>query len=436
MKQLSLLNKTLSYKLEVAPREITGHAGLVLLYELAATLGLVKTIDEIMPAPGSNRGFHPHEYIMPLILMFCGGGRSFEDIRTIASDPVLRRICRLPKVPSPDAIGRWLRRNRQHLRRLKRISRRLVQRIIAASQLSDFTLDTDATYMATDKSCAEYNYKGIKSFSVLLSFLAELDVCTAAAYRNGNQSPVTGILEQLTDTWRFLQHQGKRLSGFRSDSAGYCADVINFCREHGIRFAITADQDSAVKKEIARLGERGWTRLFDERHQPTDRWYKTAVHCQGKTELPFTMVVVRWPNPDPDLFVPQPYCYHIIATSDSGDDAAATIAWHNQRSNAENYNKELKGGYGMEYAPSQLLRANAVYFEIGLLAYHLVTAFKRMLLDRSWWHRTIATLRWRILEGGGYLVRRGRRLVLRVTKGIWETLQQARQVLKNGLVPI
>lgn len=436
MKQVSLPLKTLSYKLEAATHKVTSQSGLLLLHELADALGLVRAIDEELPSPGSNRGFAPHRFIMPLVLMFCGGGRSLADTRIIAADPVLRKICQWPSVPGPDTIGRWLRRMRKHHRRLQRISRRLVRRLIIESNLESFTLDTDATYMATDKRCADYNYEKVKSFSVLLSFLDELDVCTAADYRNGNRSPTDGILKQLKDTWRFLKNEGKRLSGFRSDSAGYRSDVINFCREHSIRFAITADQDAAVKQLIRELGERGWTRLFNERHEPTDRWYQTTVHCQGKTEQSFTLVVIRWPKAQRELFDEQPYYYHVIATSDSGDDAAATIKWHNGRSNAENYNKELKNGFGMEYAPSQLLRANAVYFEIGLLAYHLVVAFKRLLLDSSWWHRTIATLRWRILGSAGYLVHHGGQLILRVAEGFLGIQQRARARLRQRLVPI
>ena len=74
------------------------------------------------------------------------------------------------------------------------------------------------------------------------------------------------------------------LQYLRSDSAGYTADVINTCKELGVTFTIAADQDAAVKtiiKQVSRQG--GWIRLFVRTAKPTDREYKTAIHCMEKT---------------------------------------------------------------------------------------------------------------------------------------------------------
>ncbi len=96
-------------------------------------LGLPEWIDQYMPGPGSGAGFNASEYIMPLILMLIGGGRSLEDIRLIRDDQILREILRFRRVPSSDAIGDWLRRTstRGGLTGLDRINQRLVQRGLA-----------------------------------------------------------------------------------------------------------------------------------------------------------------------------------------------------------------------------------------------------------------------------------------------------------------
>ena len=61
------------------------------------------------------------------------------------------------------------------------------------------------------------------------------------------------------------------------------------------------------------------------------------------------------------------------------------IIWfHNGRGDAENYNKELKSGFGMDYAPCRSLAADAIYFEIGVLAYNLTMAVKRLVLGGDW----------------------------------------------------
>ena len=48
-----------------------------------------------------------------------------------------------------------------------------------------------------------------------------------------------------------------------------------------------------------------------------------------------------------------PYCYHAVATNwlEEEKNPGEVMAWHNQTGQAENFNKELKIGLGMERMP-------------------------------------------------------------------------------------
>jgi len=421
---------------QIAPTRdtITGRAGLALFQEAAPLLGVRKSIKENLPAPGSGRGFGPQEYVLPLVLMLCGGGRTLEDIREIETDDGLRQLCGFDRLPGADAIGQWLRRGQ--LSGLRRTNKFLARQVIVRSDRNDFTLDVDATMIETKKQCAEMSYLGCRAFEALLSFIAELDVCVACDYRQGSVPPGSGVKQQLLEVNRLLKSCGKRLRYLRSDSAGYTADVINTCNELGVTFTITADQDAAVVKLIRKAQKQGgWMRLFRPDGKPTDRWYKTAIHCMEKTARSFTLIIMRWPNPKPDLFRPDPYCYHVIATNDDNPKIPEVIWFHNGRGDAENYNKELKGGFGMDYAPCRSLKADAVYFEIGVLAYNLTTAVKRLLLGGDWMRRTIATLRWRLLATAAKVVRHGRKLILRVQESHFELFKSVRAQLTKLAAP-
>ena len=421
----TVTQERLDFQLAPTRDTITGRAGLALFQEAAMMLGVRKSIKESLPAPGSGRGFKPQEYVLPLVLMLCGGGRALEDIREIETDDGLRQLCGFSRLPGADAIGQWLRRGQ--LAGLKRTNRFLARQLIVRSDKNDFTLDVDATMIETRKQCAEMSYLGCRAFEALLSFIAELDLCVACDYRQGSVSPGSGIKRQLLAVNRLLKSCGKRLRQLRSDSAGYTSDVINTCNELGVTFTITADQDAAVVKLIRKAQKQGgWTRLFRPDGKPTDRWYKTAIHCMEKTEKSFTLIILRWPNPRQDLFRPEPYCYHVIATNDDNPKVYEVIWFHNGRSDAENYNKELKGGFGMDYAPCRSLAADAVYFEIGVLAYNLTIAVKRLLLGGDWVRRTIASLRWRLLVTAGKVVRHGRQLILRVHESHFELFKSVR----------
>ena len=425
----------LDFQLAETRETITSRSGLAVVQELALSLGVVQKIAEELPAPGSNRGFLPEEYVMPLALMFCGGGRAMEELREIEQDQGLRSLCRFDRIPGADAIGQWLRKAR-HLRGLKRVNRHLVRQVLAQTKATAFTLDTDATYIETDKDCAERNYEGVKSFSVLMSFLTELDLCLCCEYRNGNVSPATRIKEELEYAVKELKRNGKRLAHFRSDSAAYTAEIINCCHDNQVTFTITADQDVSVKGLIRDIPSAGWTRIDNEKGEYSGRDYALTVQCMGKTDNSFTLIVQRWSNPRPDLFDNCPFCYHVIATNDYQRTVPAIIEFHNQRSNAENYNKEIKNGFGMDYAPSRRIGANRVYFEIGVLAYNLIIALKRLLLNPVWHRKTIATLRWELLLIGGKVVRTGRRLLLKVVRRHRELLSALRERLRPGLASV
>ena len=424
----TVTQERLDFQLAPTHDTITGRAGLALFQEAALVLGVRRSIKENLPAPGSGHGLKAQEYVLPLVLMLCGGGRTLEDIREIESDDGLRQLCGFSRLPSADAIGQWLRRGQ--LAGLKQTNAFLARQLIVRSDRNDFTLDVDATMIETKKRCAAMTYLGCRAFQALLSFVAELDVCVACDYRQGSVAPGEGVKRQLLAVSRLLRSCGKRLRYLRSDSAGYTADVINACNERDVTFTITADQDAAVVKLIRTAQKQGgWIRLFRPDGKPTDRWYKTAIHCMEKTEKSFTLIILRWPNPRQDLFYPEPYCYHVIATNDDNRKVPEVIWFHNGRGDAENYNKELKGGFGMDYAPCRSLAADAVYFEIGVLAYNLTIAVKRLLLGGDWVQRTIASLRWRLLATAGKVVRHGRKLILRVQESHFELLKRVRAQL-------
>lgn len=415
----------LKFHLATTKDAITSRSGLSVMYETATGMGVVKNIDELIRQPGSNRGMKPTEYVMPMVLMLCGGGRTMEDIREIGMDEGLRALCGMRKVPGSDAIGQWIRKP-EHLGGMKRVNRYLSKQTVKLTEEQEFTMDTDATLIETEKKCAAKTYEGYTAFSALTSYLAEIGLCVRSDYRNGNEQAGTGIEEHIEETVRLVESVGKRVKYFRSDSAGYKADVFNLCVDKKITFTITADQDVAVMGAIKAIDNGKWQPLLEEDGTKTDREYATTVHSMDKTKAAFTLIVQRWLNDQPDLLKPDKYHYYVISTDDYERISPEIIRFHNKRGNAENYHKELKNGFGMDYTPSRELAANAVYFEIGVLAYNLTIAMKRLLLAGDWIHKTIASLRWQLINIAGKVVRRGGQIFLKVRQEYFALLNSIR----------
>jgi hypothetical protein len=192
--------------------------------------------------------------------------------------------------------------------------------------------------------------------------------------------------------------------------------VVNWCEAKDWGFTITADQDVSIKDVIRTV--RDWEPLRAEDGKPTDREVGTAVHLMGGAKHPFRLVIQRWREAQLNLFEPQGYRHYVVATNRDELSASEVVWFHNKRGQVENSIKELKLGFGMEQMTSGDFRANALWFALGVLASNLVQGMKLLFLDPDWKSKTVATLRWQLIQVAGRLIRHGRMLILRLAASL------------------
>ena len=423
----------LPFHLERSEKEITPHAGLTVISEAYRALKVSDSVRRYLPHPGSNRGFSPEVYVETLLLLLCGGGNRLEEVRQLEEDVALQRVIGVKKFPSSDALGDWLRRmgEQKGYRALEKVGKGLVRKALEKTPENEFTLDIDAVGIEAEKRDAAMTYAGYRGYMPIMAYLAENGLCVFHEFRSGNTSVAEGIKEIL-GVCQVRLPEGKRIKYFRSDSAGYQADVINTCFRDGITFAIVADLDSAVREAISEIPKNSWKRFKTKDGIPMDKEIAETVHIQNRGERAFRLIVQRWRPAQLSLFTQDGFGYHAIATN-STLPAEEAVHWYNGRCNSENFHKELKGGFGMEYVPCGELEANAVFFSIGVLAYNLVIALKRIFLPESWWSKTIHTLRWELIQVAGHLVHHSRQWILKVS-GIPDEIFELWRVLRWQLL--
>jgi hypothetical protein len=200
-------------------------------------------------------------------------------------------------------------------------------------------------------------------------------------FREGNVSPSSDALCFYLHCQQRMP-KGKRIAYYRADSASYQADLINALEADGVVWALTGDQDHAVKEAIENIPETDW-------EEPTPGCgYEVAetVHTMARTHHAFRLIVKRELRRQSDLFAEERYFYHALASNWPIEEKSAlqVLAWHNQRGQAENFLKELKGGLGLDRMPCGQFEANAVFFRIGVIAYNLFLGFKRLSCPKSW----------------------------------------------------
>jgi hypothetical protein len=421
---MAVFQTVLSFKLAATEESLTAQGGLALFGEYLQALGVCGLLDHELPRPGSAVGYRPSAHVLPLLLMLAGGGRTLEDLRVLRNDEGLRTLLGLDAMPSSDATGDWLRRmgvdEAGGLAGLARVHRGVFRRLLRRDERTDYTLDIDATQIVAEKREAQTTYKGERGYMPMVGHIAELGIVAGYEFRAGNAAPAARNLEFLHACARNLP-KGKKITALRADSAAYQAAIFNDCEASGKVFAIGADQDAAVKAAIAAIPEREWQKFRDGEIAET-------VHCMDKTEKAFRLIVLRRPQ-EQDLFEnTQPYRYHAIASNRANEDAAATMAWYCQRGDAsENRIKDLKIGFGMEHMPCGTFSANAVFFAIGVLTYNLYCGFRRLALGQDWQRAQVQTVRWRLFQTAGRIVRHGRQVFLKINAALLEVFTAIRE---------
>lgn len=409
----------LDFKLTRTDETLTAHAGLALMAEYSHGLGLRGLVDRHLPAPGSHRGYAPSVFVESLVWMLWGGGRCLEDLRDLEREAALLKLVDRAELPDPDTVGDWLRRmgdpqtGQAGLIGLGVIRDRLTTRILRRDAISEYTLDADAMQVEAEKREAQWTYQKVQGYMPMLGFLFEAGLCLLDEFREGNVPPQAGQVAFYQQCQKRLP-AGKRIARYRADSASYQAKLINALEADGVCWAITADQDAAVKAAIHALPETAWTEPV------VGCGYAVAetVHTMAETHRAFRLIVKRWLKPQPSLLddPAQPYASHAVASNWPQEtlNAAEVLAWHNQRGQAENFNKELKGGFGLEQMPCGQFGANAVFFRLGVLAYNLFIGFKRLACPEAWARHTIATVRWKLIQMAGRIVRHAGQVILRL----------------------
>jgi len=360
----------LPLKFKRAEEAQASSAGLALLGEFCIGLGVLDWVDAYMPKSGRGVRFKASEYIFPLVLMLNGGGRSLEDIRIIRHNSMLRDILPLKRIPSPDAIGDWLRRTADsgRLSGLEKTNKKLLKRTLEYDDIKNYTLNIDAAVIEAEKESAKPTYKGFKGYAPIIGHLAENGLIVSEEFREGNVDPVLKNLE-------FCRHcidlmpAGKSIGRLRACPPSCQVDIIDFCDRKGIEFAIGGNLDETILRAIGSIPGSDW--------RPHRKGYiaETSSSFIG-TKKTFRIIALQR-RYQKKLFNKEDVKskYSVIATNIKGA-AQDVFKWYNQgcASSRDRIN-DLKVCFGMERMPCGQAGANAVFFRIGAISYNIKRLF-------------------------------------------------------------
>ncbi len=419
-------------QIAASTQQLTSHAGLVLVRELAGRLGVGELVDRVTVKKRS-RGYSPALAILGLCETLIAGGECLDDVALLRGDSA-QELLRGHGLPEPTTLGRFLRRfTLGHLGQLNRALDELFARVHPLLDRVTVTLDLDASYIEHHGSVGSRQgtrgtYEGKVCWHPLLCFVGETGEWLHAKLRNGHAGASTGATRFLDECLRRLP-VGVRIF-LRADEGFWGQDFFAELERKQITYAVGAPLIASVRNRISEIAEREWRpACYREGSEVASfRWRPTS----WKQERRF--VIRRDPVERGEQLTLEgrEWHYWAIVSNDSERSADELECWHRAKANLENQIKEAKLGLGLDNLPCKSFHANWAYLLCTLLAFNLLAWLKLLALPERERSSYAKRLRFRFIAVAGTVGRSGRRLVLRLSAGyalladFVETLQRIR----------
>jgi Transposase DDE domain group 1 len=400
----SVIGKVGKFKVCFRDEQLTSHAGVVLVHELATRLGVEQIVDEELQVKQRERGYSEGQAIGALVHNLLLGGECLSDLEVLRGDPGTQELLAQDALLAPRTAREFLQKfDLGDIRDLQRVNLRLQQRVRPQQTSATCTIDLDSSIYeqaSSRKQGSDKAYNGELGYHPLLAFWAEEGELLFSHLRRGSAHTCRNVLWFLRETFKRVPTQAAL--ALRADSGFYSKEVVQWCEAHHVHFSITADQTAPLLALIEAVPDRGWTNLPDYplcevtelRYQPA-RWRQAYRYVVKRQLTESKEGELSWH-------------YHVFVTNDAATPAPALEGWHLQHADMENRIKEHKSGLGLEKLPSRGFHANWTYLLIGQIAFNLLAWFKKLVLPSSYHHATLKTIRHHLLNLAGKIVHSAR----------------------------
>lgn len=397
---------------------LTHFGGVYLLHQFLQHIKLRTFLHEGIRVSERNNHFSVTERLMALVYPMILGLNSVELVTLFGRNGVFQYLTGLPRVPNPTTLRRFLVRKADAvLPRLRAVHDEMRTHFLSTplpqtSVYLDFDSTAKTLYGHQEGVVKGYNpgHKGKKSYHPLICTEAHLGDCLGGELRYGNVHTAAGVFEMFRRILSLLPSSVRTIR-VRADAGFYDGDFVALLRDNRIEFAIVAHMTSPIREKVARMRYTAVTpdlSVAEFHYKPNgwDRKHRFVVLREKLTEERREQL---------KLFTLENYAYHCIV-SNLPLSPHNIFAFYENRSGMERIIRTLKEDYPFSAAPTNCFNANALYTELSLLSYNIVTWFKRLCLPEDWQSYTIPTLRHRILLVPGVFTKTNNRPKLKLPR--------------------
>jgi hypothetical protein len=408
---------------------IVGHAGALLLVELADRLGLTEALGWRAGRGQTRRHRHrAGQVLRDLVVGLADGGDCLSDLAVLRDQPEL-----FGEVASTATAWRVLDRvahDEQGLAGLRAARAQARARAWQAGAHPDGQLlvDVDATLVTahSDKQGAAGTYKRGFGFYPLLACLDRGDgtgEALAGSLRPGNagSNTICDHIEVVDLALAQLPPAARdQPIVVRADSAGATHGFTRWLRERGIGFSIGLPATEQIRQAVLAVPAHAWQPAADADQTPRPGAEIAELATLDLSGWPKgSRAICRREDPHPGAQLSftdaDGHRFQVFLTDQPGSDIAALELRHRQHARVEDRIRCGKAT-GLANLPFDLWRRNSVWLELVLAACDLTSWAQALLLDGELARAEPKTLRYRLWHTAARVVRHARRIIVRLQR--------------------
>ena len=410
----------MNWEIRFSNQQVTPWSGLAFLRRMMDKMGLSEHIQsaEMLPQPGSNRGYSATTIIESfMVSVWCGANR-FLHTEITRHDQALCKIFGWKRSPGHDTFKRFFKKF--DIECSSGLSDHLFSWVFKNIQFDNITLDCDSTiltrYGEQQGALKGYNPKkpGRHSHHPILAFVNDLKLVANFWLRSGNTSSANNFCAFLQDTMRKLGD--KTVGLIRLDSGFYSKEVFEYLESISLDYLVAIRFYIPIQKMISL--RQNWL-FVDEGIEICDTTYQSP-----EWEKPRRMVIVRQKVKERpkaagktlSIFEgTQDYYSYRYSGYITNLKLPATEVWrlYRGRADSENRIKELRQDFGLNSFSLNDFYATEAALIVAMMAYNLMAIF-RLFVMKSEVQHTLSTLRFKTFAIGAYFQKVKGKTILKI----------------------
>ena len=400
-------------------REITAHAGAVLLRQAARAVGLARAVGDHLRLKKRARGLDEAQFILAMAEAVALGADCLDDLAVARADAVQEKL-RGFSTPAPQTAGSFLRRfTLGHIRQLDKALREVHLRafgLLGVKKGGRVTLDFDSTYIrsySSRRQGADPTWTKRYTLHPLLCFVAEFGTCLHAALRRGRANTSRGISRFIEECLRRLP-KGAAVRA-RFDSGFYSSDLFGVLEHRGVTYLVGVPHNPRLAQVIRQIPDEDYAPCIDKDEGEVAEFGYRMAHDTRFRRYVVKRIAIS-PGEQASLETAG-YHHWVLVTNDHTTDAPTLESEHRHKALVESGVRELKENFGLSVLRKHGFMANWAWLTIVATGLNLCRWTQLLGGLGADGDLRAKRLRYRYLAVPGLLVRSGRRLILKLQRG-------------------